>query len=211
MKKILISVLTALLSSTVFVGSPEFHDAMLENIKSIDTTKKYSDFIALAGTFEQIASVEKSEWLPKYYAAFCYIQASFGIPDEDKKDVMANKAIEIADNALKLRPTESELYTLIGFANIAKLSAKPMLRGMTYSSKIKDFLVKACELDSKNPRPVYLLGTLTYNTPEFAGGGKEKAMTQLKDALTKFNEFVPVNDLSPLWGKKGCEYYINKK
>ena len=210
MKKVINFVFAACLSLSMFAGSPEFHDAMLSNIKSLDTTKKFDDYIALAGTFEQISTVDKTEWLPQYYAAFCYIQASFNVTDEDKKDVMADKALEITDNALKLRPTESELYTLVGFANLAKLSAKPMLRNMTYVGKIKDFLEKACQLNPNNPRPVFLLGTLTYNSPEFIGGGKEKALPQLKDALEKFNTFTPSSNLSPSWGKGACEYYINK-
>jgi hypothetical protein len=210
MKTILISAFTIIMAVSAFATSPEYHDAMLLNIKNIDTTKTGDDFIALAGTFERIASVEKDEWLPLYYASYCYIQASFNVKDEDKKDVMADKAIELIDNVSKIRPTESELFTLSGFADMAKLSAKPMQRGMTYMSKIRESMNKAMELNPKNPRPMYLLGLLTYNTPEMWGGGKDKAMPQLKEAQEKFNNFVPENDLSPAWGKSGCEYFINK-
>jgi tetratricopeptide (TPR) repeat protein len=212
MKKIISLISLAIFCVSVFAVSPEYHDAMLTNIKSIDTIKKSDDYLAMAGTFEQIADNEKMEWLPKYYAAFCYVNASFATQEnEDKKDLYADKALQLADEALKLRPTESELYSLIGFANLAKLSSRPMLRGMTHTSIVKDYLNKSMELNPNNPRPYYLMGTLTYNLPGFMGGGKENAMPQLQVAIEKFNKFVPSSELSPMWGRRHCEYVMNQQ
>jgi hypothetical protein len=211
MKKILISIVFACQIIVAFAANPEYQQVMFTNIRSIDTSKNYQSYTAIGGAFEQIASAEPMEWLPLYYAAFCYTLATYNTQDADKRDMLADCSLELADNALKLRPSESELYTLMAFAYIAKLNVNPMVRGMVYMSKVNDFLDKAKELNPSNPRPYYLKATMTYYSPEFVGGGREKALPQLNEAFNKFNAYNVSDSLMPKWGKEHCLQLINEK
>lgn len=211
MKKLLIIATIVLNVAYTLAGSPEYKNAMIETIKTMDSAKTGTDLMAIAGKFELIASNENTEWLPLYYAAFCYTRASFEIKEEDKRDLACDRSIELINNALKLRPSESELYTLMGFAYIAKLNVSPMMRGMTYVPKAKDFLEKGKSLNAQNPRPVYLLGTITYHSPSFMGGGRENALPQLNEALALYEKYPPADSLMPNWGKEACVQLINQK
>ena len=48
----------------------------------------------LANNFERIATAEKTQWLPWYYAAYCTVSASYTESDNSKKDGIADKAEE---------------------------------------------------------------------------------------------------------------------
>lgn len=195
----------------IYAVNPEYHETMLTNIKAMDTTTCADGLISLAGRFEQIAKVETMEWLPLYYASFGYIRASFAIKEEDKRDLIVDKAIELVNNALKLYPTESELYSMMGFAYIAKLNINPMLRAMVYIPKAKDMFGKSREFNPSNPRPYYLLATITFNTPEMFGGGKEKALPELKEAMEKFDHYNLTDSIMPNWGRQHCLSMLEQK
>jgi hypothetical protein len=82
---------------------------------------------------------------------------------------------------------------------------------MKYLPKAKQVLNKAKQLNPANPRPYYLLANIIYFTPKIYGGGKEKALPLLNEAIDKFNKFKPVYDIMPVWGKTDCLDLITDK
>ena len=69
---------------------------------------------------------------------------------------------------------------------------------------------KAMELDTLNPRPEYLQGVGLYYTPEQFGGGPVTAKPLLDKSLDKYNQFVPDNDLMPIWGRRLVEQLLEQ-
>jgi tetratricopeptide (TPR) repeat protein len=184
---------------------------MKENIHVLDSVDHYSSILSIAIQFEEISKTEVKEWLPLYYAAYGLLQAAFAVQDNDKRDELTDRAIGMIEKALVLAPAESELYTLMGYAYISKMNTGSTLMDIKYLPKTKQVLNKAEQLNPANPRPYYLNGNITYYTPKIYGGGKEKAMPMLNEALDKFNRFKPVNAIMPVWGKKDCLDLINEK
>jgi tetratricopeptide (TPR) repeat protein len=191
--------------------SPEYLREMKENIHILDSVDRYSSILSIAIQFEEISKTEVKEWLPLYYAAYGLLQAAFAVQDNDKRDELTDRAIGMIEKALVLAPAESELFALMGYAYISKMNTGSTISDIKYLPKAKHVLTRAGQLNPANPRPVYLLGNITYNTPKIYGGGKEKAMPMLNEALEKFNRFKPVNPIMPAWGKKDCLELINEK
>ena len=87
MKKIILSLAVVLVSLVSNAQKPEYYQAMGETLGQFSTCKNVSDFQALGNKFQMIADAEKTEWLPLYYQAQCYILMSFIEPtDVAKKD-----------------------------------------------------------------------------------------------------------------------------
>jgi hypothetical protein len=47
----------------------------------------------LANNFERIATAEKNQWLPYYYAAFCQVNLGFIEKDNEKKMHLLTKPV----------------------------------------------------------------------------------------------------------------------
>ena len=184
---------------------------MKENIHVMDSVSNTNSIISIAKQFEEISNTEVKEWLPLYYAAYSLLKAAFEVQDNVKSDELTDHAIEKIEKALALEPSESELYALMGYTYISKMNTGSTLTAMKYLPKAKQVLNKAKQLNPANPRPYYLLANIIYFTPKIYGGGKEKALPLLNEAIDKFNKFKPVNDIMPVWGKTDCLGLITDK
>ena len=58
----------------------------------------------------------------------------------------------------------------------------------------------AQKLNPENPRAKMLEAQGIFYTPEAFGGGKQKALPLIKEALAKFDAFKPSSDIMPNWG-----------
>jgi tetratricopeptide (TPR) repeat protein len=191
--------------------SQEYLRVMKENIHVLDSVSNSNSIISIAKQFEEISNTEVREWLPLYYAAYGLLKAAFEVQNNDKRDELTDRAIEIIEKALVFAPSESELYALMGFSCISKMNTGSVFRAITYLPKSRQVLNKAKQLNPANPRPYYLLASIIYYTPKIYGGGKEKAMPLLNEALDKFNKFNPVNAIMPIWGRTECLNLITEK
>ena len=142
--------------------------AMEKNLSMIDTASSLASFQQVANNFERIANAEKDKWLPYYYSA--YLLTLCGAIDTipAMKDTYLDKAdlqIQIADS---LEPDNSEIYTIKGMIAQIRLSIDPQNRWMKYGQLSSNYLNKAKELDSTNPRPDLLNGqSVLYTPPQF--------------------------------------------
>lgn len=203
MKKMIVFMFLAVLSISMRAADG-YHQIMMQSINTLDTSKTVLSLQSVAATFEQISKVEKTEWMPLYYVAYSYVFSTFLGMDNAKKDEVLAQALTLIDNALKLKPNDSELLTLKAFQRMSFISVDPMQRGMQYSSEIYQLLGQAQNANPNNPRIYYLKGMMLMNTPAQFGGGADKGLPLLKQAIEKFNTFEATDSIAPHWGKAHC-------
>ena len=213
MKKLLLITGCFLLMISSFAQSEKFTAAMKKNLAAMDTSfKNPADLIKVANNFERIASAEKIEWLPYYYAAFCQVNYGFMEQDKDKVDAIADKASELIKKADSLAPNNSEISCIKSMIASCHMMVNPMQRWQQYGAESGSNMAAAMKQDPANPRPYYLKGQGLKYTPEQFGGGCKTARPELQTALDKYATFKPAGELHPNWGKeitaqliKGCE------
>lgn len=211
MKKILaIILLVVCIVNLIYADDTRYINAMKKNISQLDSLYTISDMIDLTNSFLRIGNAEKSRWLPYYYASYLYIISSFTDTVSTNKDVYLDQAEKVLALADSLQPNESENYLLKGLISQARLQIDPMNRYMKYGTSMNANFQKAIMLDQTNPRPEYLLGMTLYYTPEQFGGGVKKAKASFEISMKKFDEFVPKNELMPVWGKRQLENFMKQ-
>ena len=152
-------------------------------------------------TFERIASVEKTNWLPNYYIAFINTIDAFGTKDKDKAAALVAKAQDALDNATLISPNNSEIMVIQAMLYTAILVQDPMTNGQKYSALAMEQYNKALVIDPKNPR-------VLFSKAEFELGGAKYWKTDTKpmcDAIAKslelFANFKPESQFHPNWGE----------
>lgn len=191
-------------------SSEKYQKAMSQSIEKLFQAQSISEYVDIANQFERISQIEKTEWLPLYYASFAYIMISFQEPENEKKDTYLDQAQKFLDQAFLLDSNESELYLLQGFLYPARINIDPMGRGANYVGEMNKSLDKALELNPENPRVYFLRASMTFHTPEAYGGGAAKALPLFRTASEKFNIFKPKTPISPNWGKEMNEAEMEK-
>lgn len=209
MKKTIITALIAVTGITAFAQNPKYVSTMEKNIAALDTTFDQQTLQGLANTFERIAGAEKAEWLPDYYAAYCYVKMTYNTKGSTI-DTYCDKADALINRADSLKPENSEIYTMKAHIRSARISVNPMTRGQKYGTESAELREKAKQLDPSNPRPYYLEGTSAFYTPAMFGGGKDKAKPLFEKALKMFDTFKPASSIAPHWGKSATEYFLKK-
>lgn len=201
MKALIIFTLT-LISLFGFAQKEQYTTAMIANIEKMYQSKTTGDYQLAANTFERIALAEKTEWLPSYYAGYCYVMMAFMADEPDQIDPLLDIAQKQIDRALTVESQEPELLVLQGMLHQARISVDFMGRGMKYSQMGNESLNQALGLDPDNPRAYYLMGMNLYSTPKMFGGGPQAALPLFQQAQTKFESFSTENDLMPSWGEE---------
>ena len=151
-------------------------------------------------TFERIASVEKTNWLPNYYIAFICTVDVFGAKDKTKIPALLTKAQDAIDNATAISPNNPEIMVVQAMLYTAILVQDPMSNGQKYSALAMEQYNKALAIDPKNPRVVF-------SKAEFEIGGAKYWKTDTKpmcEAIAKsielFANFKPETQFHPSWG-----------
>jgi hypothetical protein len=204
---ILTTMIAACLSTAA--QNKKYISAMEKNVAELDTTRDAAKLQNLANNFERIAGAEKTEWLPSYYAAYCYVNMTYSTKG-DMIDTYCDKADKFIAKADSLSPNNSEIYTLKAQIAGARISVNPMARGQKYGMESAELREKAKDLDKTNPRPYYLEGTAYFYTPPMFGGGKDKAKPSFEKALKMYEEFKPASSIAPNWGKGATQYFLKE-
>lgn len=209
-KTILIAVLLCS-AAFAYAQSEKYEGAMKANIAQLDSLMPKGNFDELANNFIRIADAEKTQWLPYYYAAYCYAIDALRETDNSKKDAIADKAdAQISKAETVLGKENSETDVIKAMIATAHMTVDPQNRYMTYGAAISDNIQKAETLDPTNPRPVLFEAENKYFTPEAYGGGKDVAKPLLEKAQELFKNFKPESDISPNWGKSSLDYFLSQ-
>jgi len=191
--------------------SAKYESAMKSNISQLDSLMSVNNYAELSDNFTRIGDAEKTQWLPYYYAAYCYAMDAVREPDNSKKDALADKADTLITKAdAILGKDNSETALIKAMIATAHMTVDPQNRYMTYGSEITDNIKKSETLDPTNPRPVLFEAENKYYTPEAYGGGKDVAKPLLEKAQELFKNFKPESDISPNWGKSALDYFLSQ-
>ncbi|TDX00141.1 hypothetical protein [Dinghuibacter silviterrae] len=209
MQKLLFAFAVTLLAAGAQAQSAKYHDAMKQSVDMLDTAHSLPTMIDLAHRFERIGDAEKTQSLPYYYAAYCQVMTTFLGDDKTKTDEIADKAETLISKAEGLDKPTSETYVVRSMIATAHLMVDPQNRYMQYGAASGEALRKSEQLDSTNPRPVYLEGQSKFYTPEAFGGGKTVAKPVFEKALSMFGTFKPASDIAPRWGQHATEYFLS--
>ncbi|MEP6700424.1 MAG: hypothetical protein ABJA85_03885 [Bacteroidota bacterium] len=211
MKKISSILIASLLSISVFAQSEKYVKAMEALVPAVDTTHSQDGLTELANSFERIATAEKTQWLPFYYAALCNINKAnmyFQTQQADKIDPLMDKAEPMLTKAEELEKNNSEIFCLKKMLNTGKMMADPMNRFMTYGPAAAEALERAKGLNPENPRVYLLEGIDKYYTPEQFGGSKTEGKQLFEEANKKFEAFKPASSIHPSWGMGQVKYFL---
>lgn len=212
MKKIILSLAVVLLSLVSMAQKPEYYQAMGETLGQYANCKSVTDFQELGNKFQVIAAAEKSEWLPLYYHANCYIIMSFMEQDATKRDSYLDVAEKSITSMLEMVPAESEAFVLQAFYLVGRLVVNPLERGQEYSGLSGQALGKALALDATNPRAQMLKIQMDMGSAQFTGQDPKSFCPAAKELLANWDNFKPKSPIHPNWGKdqaegivKGCQ------
>ena len=213
MKKIILSFAVVLVSLASMAQKPEYFKTMGETLGQFSTCKDVADFQALGNKFQMIADVEKTEWLPLYYQAHCYILMSFLEPtDAAKKDSYLDVAEKSIAKLIEIVPGEAEVYVLQAFYLTGRLVVNPMERGQEYSGLVGQATGKALAIDPTNPRAMLMKIQMDMGSAPYMGLDPKSFCPQAKELLANWDNFKPKSPIHPNWGKdqvegivKGCQ------
>jgi hypothetical protein len=206
MKRLIFAASMLLFSTAMFAQSEKFTAAMKKNLAALDTSfKNPADLLTLANSFERIATAEKSQWLPYYYAAFCQVNYGFIDQDKSRTDGYADKAAELIAKADSLSPNNSEISCIKSMIASCHMMVDPQQRWQQYGAESSANLDLAISQDAGNPRPNFLRGQGLKYTPEQFGGGCKTAKPELEAAKAKYASFKAASELHPNWGKEQVE------
>jgi tetratricopeptide (TPR) repeat protein len=205
MKKLIFFAFILLTSEKIFSNDTLYYPLLRNSIELAYKDYKLENYRQLANCSERILLVYKNEWLPYYYETYAYVNMSFIETNEDIKEMYCDKAQNLLDEVMKIRPDESELFVLQSLLYYARMSISPMINGPFYITKAVNTLNDAEKLEPGNPRIYYLRGKSTINTPKFFGGGKEAAIPIFEKALIMYKKFKPKSSVHPDWGREDAE------
>ncbi|MBL0356164.1 MAG: hypothetical protein IPP72_04440 [Chitinophagaceae bacterium] len=210
MKKFLLLASACFMMASSFAQSEKFVAAMKKNIADIDSGFKNPPYLlTVANNFERIATAEKTEWLPYYYAALLQVNYGFMEQDKTKIDAIADKATTLINKADSLAPDNSEISCIKSMIASCHMMVNPMQRWQEYGPASSSNMQAAINQDPTNPRPYLLKGQGLRYTPEQFGGGCKTASVELQKALDMYAAFKPAGDLYPTWGKDIAQQLID--
>lgn len=204
MKRILFSIcLLVGLASSSMAQSAQYESAMTKQVALLDDSTSFNPdkLLEIANTFERIGAAEKTQWLPFYYASYCYVMTSFMQKDNDKVDDLSDKAAVNIEQAEAISPKNDEINCVKSLIATSRIRVDPMSRGMKYGMESANLLVQASQLNQENPRVYMLQGQSLFFTPEQFGGSKTEAKKKFEVALQKFSTFKPASSIAPHWGE----------
>jgi len=199
MKKLFFSLSLLLIGFAGFSQSAEFTNGMKGLLMKMEASKSPEAFHAAANGFERIAAAEPKQWLPKYYAAYCYVMEAMNSTDKEKIDGIVDLADAHLEAALEIEKND-EIICLQSLCKTARINVNAMTRGMKFGPQAARLLETAGAMNAGNPRVFFLKGQSAFYTPEAYGGGKDKAKELFTKAVELYKNFKPLNDLMPTWG-----------
>lgn len=206
-KKVIIFIFIFSLSLGVRAQSAKYIGIMSVKLSLLDTVTSKRGINALFFDFQRIADIEKKQWLPYYYMAYCKIRLASGSTDKETIDDLLDEAKTYCAMADSLSKDNSEVMCLKSRIALSKIPVNMIERGPKYSVLSRIFAENAVKKDPNNPRAYLTLSMYYLYTPNIFGGDKDKAQSNLVKAksLFKAQKKRQKDDLTPNWGDKLTE------
>jgi hypothetical protein len=202
MKKTILSITIILTTLAGMSQSKEYYGAMGDALGQYANCKSINDFQSLGNRFNLIANAEKTEWLPLYYHAHCYIIMSFMEPtDVKKKDEYLDVAEKSITKMIELAPNEAEVYALQSMFFSARLVVNPMERGQKFGMLSGQAVGKALALESNNPRAKFIKLRNDMGAAQFYGKDPKEYCPQASELFETWDNYKIKSPLYPSWGK----------
>jgi len=201
MSRIFLTLTLFIASLSSFAQNNAYQTTMTGLMLKMNAAKSIEMYTPVANGFERVANAEPKQWLPKYYAAFCYIMQAMMNPNKDQIDPIIDQAEKLLTDASVIINND-EILCLQAFCKSARIGVNPMARGMKYGMESAKLLESAKAMNPENPRIYLLQGQSAFYTPEAFGGGKAKAKPIFEQALAKYAAFKPSDELAPNWGSE---------
>ena len=190
-----------LISMFTFANNPAYEKAMESALNQFKASKDVATFQSTANSFQRIANLANTEWLPEYYQAQCYILMSFMDKDPIQRDGYLDIAEKSINKVLELQPQNSEAYALQAFMYTGRLVVDPMTRGKEYSIKSHESLKKSLAINPTNPRALYLQLSNEIGTASFFGTDTSVYCDRIKKLQENWDNYNLVEGMNPSWGK----------
>ena len=208
--KNLIVLFVLLLQLRLQAQSPNQTKVLESAVMQFNQTNNPNSYKQLYLQFEQLYSVDKTNWLIPYYAGMT--KSIMCLLKMGDRDALANDALLWVSRAKSILAND-EVYCAESLAYTAKMSVNPALRWLAYEGKVKNALSLAKKLNPNNPRAYLLEANIQQKLPFIFGGGCKSAKPFIQKAELCFNAQNKVNSVEPSWGiqslvklKKACPF-----
>ena len=208
--KNLVVLFVLLLQLPLQAQSPNQAKVLESAVMQFNQANNPSSYKQLYLQFEQLYSVDKTNWLIPYYAGMS--KSIMCLLKMGDRDALANDALLWVARA-KAIEVNDEIYCAESLAYTAKMSVNPALRWFTYEGKIKNTLSLAKKLNPSNPRAYVLEANIQQKIPFIFGGGCKSVKPLIQKAELCFSAQTKVNSVEPSWGfqslvqlKKACPF-----
>lgn len=214
-KNVLIKCLVYLFGLFCFFLTPLQSQAQSDELKiEIDKIMlaRKADYPAIYKKLEELGTKDKTNWVPKYYAALARITQFYRIVIQNKNDPKINlelkENIEQAERLLQEASAidnNQEVLILSAFSKIMKVKLDPDNSYQLYSYDISRLLEQAKAIGStENPRLLMVDAFYVCAEPSslFVAVNKDPAKENLKRALELFKVGEPEKyKYMPTWGE----------
>lgn len=185
----------------VFAQTP-YEDGM----KKAFALWEQENLLEAANIFQRIASVEKENWLPSFYAGYLLILTSFDEKDEATLQLQLDKAEALLNAAEKNSPNNAEIILAKALRHTAFINFDGKKYGMSLSMKNNQLYQTALQLAPQNPRVVLSKAEWDMGTARFFNQSTEPYCKDVERAIALFKtEKDNPEKFYPRWGLERAE------
>jgi tetratricopeptide (TPR) repeat protein len=167
--------------------------------------------VEASNLFERIASVEKDNWLPPFYAGYTLVLNAFEIKDETQLKLTLDKAKTLLAKAEKLSPDNAEILIAQALHNTAYINFDGQKYGMTMSQKNTAIYQKASQLAPENPRVILAKAEWDMGSARFFNQSTDPYCKDVQRALEIFkSDEESEKAFYPDWGMKRAEQILEE-
>jgi hypothetical protein len=189
------------------VNSDPYISNMLQGINVMDKAMSTNELQQAAAFFEQMTEENAADWLPPYYAAYCYITMAFLERNAVLRDNYLDQAQSLLDVAKHIDPQNAEIAVVQAYSYQVRTAIDPATRMPEFGTLAVLSLEDATQLDANNPRLYYIQAQNLFLAPETQGGGLAKACPIVRTAAQKYAlKPTPTPSILPKWGAAMTDY-----
>jgi len=155
--------------------------------------------------FERIASAEKDNWLPKYYAATVLIIEGFSLKDETALTTQMNRAQQFLDAAKAISKNNPEIIITQALLNTVYVAFDGQKYGMTLSGANVQLYEQALAIDPNNPRVVLAKAQWGMGGAKFFGQSTAPFCKEIKRSIELFKTEKKKGEFHPFGGVERAE------